>query len=143
MALLIVPVIALVWADKTPKAAAAPAAVVAPAPAATTQVTTNASMKFLFETGSAAIGPEAAPLLQDFVAAAGKMPAGKVVISGFHDASGDPAKNAELAKQRAFAVRDALKAAGIAEDRLVLEKPQELVGGADPAQARRVDVALR
>jgi K(+)-stimulated pyrophosphate-energized sodium pump len=143
VALLIVPVIALVWADKTPKAAAAPAAVVAPAPAATTQVTTNASMKFMFETGSAAIGPEAAPLLQDFVAAAGKVPAGKVVISGFHDASGDPAKNAELAKQRAFAVRDALKAAGIAEDRLVLEKPQELVGGADPAQARRVDVALR
>ncbi|MCU0951253.1 MAG: sodium-translocating pyrophosphatase, partial [Burkholderiaceae bacterium] len=145
VALLIVPVIALVWADKTPKAATAPAptAMVAPAAAPAAQVTHSASMKFTFDVGSAALAAESAPLINDFVAAAGKVPAGKVVIAGFHDASGDPAKNAELAKQRAFAVRDALKAAGIAEDRLVLEKPQELVGGTDPAQARRVDVVLR
>ena len=42
--------------------------------------------------------------------AAGK----RAVVSGYHDASGDPEKNAELARQRAVAVRDALKAAGIA-----------------------------
>ena len=33
----------------------------------------------------------------------------KAVISGYHDATGDPAANAELAKQRAFKVRDTLK----------------------------------
>jgi K(+)-stimulated pyrophosphate-energized sodium pump len=151
VALLIVPVIALVWADKTPKAAAAPAAVeatVAATAAAAMQAlpagdVTKASMKFTFDVGSAALDPTASALVSHFVAAAAARSDAKVVISGFHDASGDPAKNAELAKQRAFAVRDALKAAGIADDRLVLEKPQELVGGADPAQARRVDVALR
>ena len=37
----------------------------------------------------------------------------KVQLSGFNDASGDPVKNAELSKQRAFAVRDALKAVPI------------------------------
>ena len=39
------------------------------------------------------------------------------MLSGFTDASGDPAKNEELAKQRAFAVRDALKTA-VAEDKI-------------------------
>ena len=47
--------------------------------------------------------------------------AAKLVISGYHDASGDPAQNAELAKQRAMAVRDALKTAGVAEDRIELK----------------------
>jgi K(+)-stimulated pyrophosphate-energized sodium pump len=40
------------------------------------------------------------------------------VISGYHYTSGDPAQNGELAKQRAMAVRDALKIAGVAEDRI-------------------------
>ena len=39
--------------------------------------------------------------------AAGK----KAVVSGYTDATGDPDKNAELAKQRAFAVRDATRQA--------------------------------
>ncbi len=37
-----------------------------------------------------------------------------VLISGFHDASGDPEKNADLAKRRAQAVRHALEANGVA-----------------------------
>ena len=64
-------------------------------------------------------------------------------LSGFTDASGDPAKNEELAKQRAFAVRDALKAAGVAEDKIELKKPEQLTGSGDAAQARRVEVALQ
>ncbi len=60
--------------------------------------------------------------------AAGK----KAVVSGFTDATGDPAKNAELAKQRAFAVRDALKAAGVAEDKIELKKPEQLTGSGEP-----------
>ena len=63
------------------------------------------------------------------------------MISGFHDATGDPAKNAELAKARAVVVRDALKAAGVAEDRIELKKPEQInAGSAD--DARRVEVRL-
>jgi K(+)-stimulated pyrophosphate-energized sodium pump len=67
----------------------------------------------------------------------------KATISGFHDASGDPAKNAELAKQRAQAVRDALVKAGIAADRISLEKPQAIAGGTDPDEARRVEITVQ
>jgi ammonium transporter, Amt family len=67
----------------------------------------------------------------------------KITISGYVDSSGDPAKNAELAKQRAFAVRDALKTAGVAEDRMELAKPADIkAGGSGDAQARRVEVTL-
>ena len=65
----------------------------------------------------------------------------KLKISGFVDDSGDMAKNKELAKLRAFAVRDAIKAAGAAETQVVLQKPDDIVAGKGEA-ARRVDVAL-
>ena len=44
-----------------------------------------------------------------------------------------------LSKRRAFAVRDALKAAGIAEDRIELKKPETAVAGAS-ADSRRVEI---
>jgi K(+)-stimulated pyrophosphate-energized sodium pump len=98
-------------------------------------------VKFFFTTGKAELAAGAPAALADIVkgVAAGK----KAVISGFHDASGDPAKNAELAKQRAFSVRDALKAAGVAEDKIELKKPEQLTGSGDAAQARRVEVVLQ
>ena len=66
----------------------------------------------------------------------------KLVLSGFVDPSGDAAKNAELAKLRAFAVRDALKAAGVAERQNRAEKPEDLTAGAtSAAEGRRVDHA--
>ena len=74
--------------------------------------------------------------------AAKTKPAAKLVISGYHDASGDPAQNAGLAKQRAMAVRDALKTAGVAEDRIELKKPEQLNAG-DAAEARRVEVSVQ
>ena len=68
-------------------------------------------------------------------------PEAKVGLSGFVDSSGDPAKNAELAKQRAITVRDALAAAGVAADRIDLSKPPQIeAGSADAARARRVDI---
>jgi ammonium transporter, Amt family len=66
----------------------------------------------------------------------------KVQLSGFNDPSGDPAKNAELSKQRAFAVRDALKAAGVAEDRIVLKKPDDTNKAGNPDEARAVEMTL-
>ena len=64
-------------------------------------------------------------------------------VSGFHDASGNAAANAELAKQRAVAVRDLLVVAGVPAERIVLEKPAVTTGGADSREARRVEVTVR
>lgn len=69
----------------------------------------------------------------------------KYAISGFHDSRGDPVANAELAKNRAFAVRDVLKASGVAEDRIEMRKPQVTAGSdklADDPEARRVEVSV-
>jgi K(+)-stimulated pyrophosphate-energized sodium pump len=67
----------------------------------------------------------------------------KAAISGFHDPSGNKAHNQELAKARAFVVRDALIAGGISADRLLLEKPVETTGSGDPRDARRVEVTVQ
>lgn len=99
--------------------------------------------RIYFELGSDALPAEASEILVK-VADAARMQAGKVVlISGFHDASGDAATNAELAKKRAQAVRHALEANGVAPDRLVLDKPMVTTGGADAREARRVEMRLR
>ncbi|MCY1562671.1 hypothetical protein D9M68_1001080 [compost metagenome] len=64
------------------------------------------------------------------------------MLSGFHDATGDPAFNAELAKQRAIVVRDALVGAGVAEARMELKKPEQTTGTGNNAEARRVEVMI-
>ena len=96
-------------------------------------------VKFYFASGSDELARGAAEALGDVVrgVAAGK----KAVISGFHDVTGDPARNEELAKQRAVAVRDQLKALGVPEDKIELKKPENVDAGSG-AQARRVEVSL-
>jgi K(+)-stimulated pyrophosphate-energized sodium pump len=71
--------------------------------------------------------------------AAGK----RAVVSGYHDATGDPAMNAELAGRRAVAVGDALKAAGVPEDKIELKKPEQTQAGGPAAAARRVEVVVQ
>ncbi len=97
-------------------------------------------VKFYFASGSAELAPGAADALGDVVkgVAAGQT----AVISGFHDVTGDPAQNEELAKQRAFAVRDALMALGIGDDKLDLKKPEVTTATGSNAEARRVEVRL-
>ena len=95
--------------------------------------------KFYFASGKADLPAGAADAGRVAKGVAGGK---KAVISGYHDATGDPAKNAELAKQRAFAVRDALKAAGVPEDKIELKKPEQINAG-DAAEARRVEVTLQ
>ena len=96
--------------------------------------------KFYFASGSDELARGAAEALGDVVrgVAEGK----KAVISGFHDVTGDPAKNEELAKQRALRVRDALTALGIGEDKLDLRKPAVTTADGSNAEARRVEVTL-
>jgi len=103
-------------------------------------VVENGVVKFYFAVGKADLASGALVALDDAIAAAknGK----RLVISGFHDATGDPAFNAELAKQRAMAVRDALVGAGVAEGSVELNKPAETTGSGNPAEARRVEVVI-
>lgn len=129
-------------------AAVAPAVPAAPAVAAVAPVADDAAsvrvedgvVKFFFASGKADLAAGANDALADIVkgVAEGK----KAVVSGFHDATGDAAQNAELAKNRALAVREALKALGVAEDRIELKKPEETQASGSNAEARRVEVAL-
>jgi K(+)-stimulated pyrophosphate-energized sodium pump len=125
-------------------AVAAPAAATPAAPAAADEASVkveNGVVKFYFASGKADVATGGAAALADVIkaVAGGK----KAVISGYHDASGDPAKNAELAKQRAINVRDALKAAGVAEDKVELKKPEQAKVDGPAAEARRVEVTVQ
>jgi outer membrane protein OmpA-like peptidoglycan-associated protein len=94
-----------------------------------------------FESGKATVEGEPAELAKTIAAL--KEQAGKgVVLAGFHDATGDPVKNAELAKERAKAVRAALVIGGIGVERAKLRKPEQTDGGADLQAARRVEIRL-
>jgi outer membrane protein OmpA-like peptidoglycan-associated protein len=86
--------------------------------------------------------PEATAALAPAVKALADAPGKKLVIAGFHDPSGDPAHNAELAKQRAKAVRAALTAQGCDPARVQLRKPEQTALGGPPEEARRVEVRL-
>lgn len=117
---------------------AAPAADVAGDDASV--VVENGVVKFYFAPSKFELAPGALGALADAIAAAkgGK----RLVLSGFHDATGDPAKNAEIARKRAFAVRDALIGAGVTESSLELKKPEQTTGTGNNAEARRVEVMI-
>lgn len=107
-----------------------------------TAATATSVTRLYFEVGKAELPAGAASVLAPTVAAAKGKHRG-VIVSGFHDASGDAAANEELAKQRAFAVRDLLVGAGVPGDRVELRKPALTTGDGDPREARRVEVTLR
>ncbi|MGE5713446.1 MAG: OmpA family protein, partial [Betaproteobacteria bacterium] len=115
----------------------------APATAAAAAPVTAPMAKLYFELGKAELPADALTQLAPLITAARDSSAARWVISGFHDASGDAAANAELAKQRAFAVRDLLVSAGVSAQAIELSKPAVTMGGSDPREARRVDVTLR
>jgi K(+)-stimulated pyrophosphate-energized sodium pump len=149
VALLIVPLLPVGTATTGAAAhATAPATVTAIAPAAAVASTDTASfrvengvVKFYFASGKADLATGAESALADV--AKGVTAGKKAVVSGFTDATGDPAKNEALAKQRAIAVGAALKAAGIADDKVELKKPEALTATGGNAEARRVEVALQ
>jgi cytochrome c oxidase cbb3-type subunit 3 len=117
-----------------------------PAPAAAPEAAAPASApdvaKLYFDSGKADLSADASSALQGIIDFATANADSRIAISGFHDATGSAAANAELAKNRAKAVREALKAAGISEDRIEMRKPEMTEGGGDPAEARRVEVSL-
>ena len=119
----------------------APAADAASVDDAATVLVEAGVVKFYFASGKADLAAGANEALADVVtgAKAGR----KVTISGFHDATGDAAQNAELAKQRALVVRDALTAAGVAEAQIELKKPEQVTTTGSDAEARRVEISLQ
>ena len=71
-------------------------------------------------------------------------PGARVSVSGFVDATGDPVANEELARSRAQKVAAVLAAAGIAEDRIDMDKPADIVAdGASYANDRKVEVSIK
>lgn len=132
---------AALTAATAPAMPAAPAAVMQAAQDAASVRVENGVVKFYFASGKADLAAGAPDVLADVIkgAKAGR----KLVISGFHDATGSAVKNAELAKLRALAVRDALLAAGVAETAMELKKPEQMTASGSDAEARRVEVNLQ
>jgi photosynthetic reaction center cytochrome c subunit len=117
----------------------------APMPALPAPVAEERRAVLFFDVGSPVLKGEQAKGLDKLVAAMAGDRKMVATISGYHSAAGTLAQNQELAKQRAFTVRDAMIGAGITEARVKLEKPQKAeanLAGEDPA-ARRVEVTLR
>ena len=123
------------------KPAAAPAAVLSVEVEGPSIRVAEGLVVFYFASGKADLAEGTPQALGEVVAAVsgGKM----VVISGFHDASGDAAMNAELAKQRAMAVRASLLLLGVTEEKIELSRPESMQAGGSPAEARRVEVTVR
>ena len=100
-------------------------------------------VKFYFESGKAELPAGAPEELAKVIAKLNEDPSKLVLLSGYHDETGGAAVNAEVAKDRAVAVKDALVAAGLAADKVKMRKPAVPLGGADPAEARRVEVRVQ
>ena len=103
----------------------------------------EALVKFYFESGKAELPAGAEDELAKVVAKLAEDPSRLVLLSGYHDETGGAAVNAEVAKARAVAVKDALIAAGLAADKVKMRKPAVTLGGTDPAEARRVEVRVQ
>lgn len=94
-------------------------------------------VKFYFATGKSDVPAGAQEALKDVLVAAlgGK----KVVVSGYHDSTGNAAFNEELSKQRALAVRAVLQGFGVPDKQIELRKPKNTEAGSGE-EARRVEV---
>jgi len=135
-------------ASTQPAAAAAPATTVAVVTETVTVVIPDGAsirvaggvVNFYFATASADIAPGAAEALA--IVLKGVEGGKKALISGFHDTTGDPALNDELAKKRAQTVRDVLVGLGCPPDKVQMERPAITTGTGNNAEARRVEVKL-
>jgi photosynthetic reaction center cytochrome c subunit len=126
-------------AAAAPVAVAAPAAVVAAAPMQPLKEVVY------FPVNSPLLKGDEVKKIDKLLAALNAQPDSTATISGYHSATGKLAANQALAKQRAFKIRDALVAAGVAAGRIKLDKPQQAeanIKGEDPF-ARRVEVTVK
>lgn len=103
----------------------------------------------LFGSGSAELKPESTKLLINALASMKAQPGWRIVITGHSDATGDESRNLALARARAEAVRDWMKAMGdVPEDCFAVHGQGSSRPVADNASEagraanRRVDISL-
>ena len=101
----------------------------------------NGVVKFYFAPNQSALAVGGRDALTQIVKAVadGK----KAVVSGFHDSTGDAARNAQLARQRALAVRQALNALGVSNAQIELKVPEAMQTSGSDAEARRVEITAQ
>jgi outer membrane protein OmpA-like peptidoglycan-associated protein len=123
-----------------PKAQVTPAPAPAPAPVPA-PVAAGFPVKVYFEVSSAALRPDGTSAITA-AAEVIKKDGAKAAVTGYTDRTGDAAKNQELAKERAKAVRDALVAGGVPEGNVEMRPPMFVETGAagSDAEARRVEI---
>jgi|GEM_PF-707083 len=108
-------------------------------------ITTEApkpTAKLYFDTGETTLPADASQTLAATISFLKANHSSKAVISGYSDPRGNLAKNEELSKSRAKAVREMLEDAGIDEDRIEMRKPEIVESDGDLAEARRVEVSV-
>lgn len=107
---------------------------------ASTITVENGIVKFYFASNKAELALGSAAALDDLIAGARR--GGKLLISGYHDPSGDRVRNIELARQRALAVRSILRSAGLSDSQIEVKDPEQMLGSGSAEEARRVEVRL-
>lgn len=100
---------------------------------------TGVLAKVLFEVNQTTLPADAKASIEQVAARMKGFPNVKLDISGYADRTGSAAKNLEIAKLRAFAVRDALKAGGVPDSQVNLKKPEFVIGDTS-GNSRRVDI---
>jgi outer membrane protein OmpA-like peptidoglycan-associated protein len=133
------PVAAPATVVATAAAPAAPAPAATPAPAAPAG---ELPAKVYFDSGKAGLTADAQKTIVAAVSAMKSNTTAAVDITGYTDKKGSAERNAELAKERAKAVRAALETAGIAKERINMKPPVSIVGDGDDKAARRVEINL-
>ena len=98
-------------------------------------------VKFYFEPEHAQLAPGSLQALTQVLEAA-KSGRG-LVISGFHDPTGDAQKNAALAAQRAQVVQVALKEAGVAPAQIIMRNALPVSPNESYAASRRVEISVQ
>lgn len=98
--------------------------------------------KVYFELGDASIDQEDRQRIADMAQSA-RSSDRSVAITGYTDRTGNELQNAELAKNRAMAVREALVDEGVQEERIVMDPPRNVTGEGTDDDARRVDIDMR
>ena len=115
---------------------------VASATATGLTATSDHLARLYFDSASAQLPADAAEQMAGVMATLNSDLNATARISGFHDATGDADFNADLAKQRAIAVQAMMEEAGIAADRIEMDKPMLTTGSGDNAEARRVEISV-
>lgn len=98
--------------------------------------------KLYFNVGSSESPLDKSQNLPDVVSYANNNESAEIIVSGFHDSTGDLVKNQALSISRAKSVAKLLQDEGIAVNRIKIANPAQTEGSGSPAEARRVEVRL-